>query len=121
MHIAFKISCWEQLRVPEEIEKEVEEKVRAKLIESINDVYNEFPEYGDFNWNKIDDTDESMMPIENDGQATVELYDDNGKTIWDNYIEDFKKEEIIVEVRGGIAYATDPRIVIKDYDNEKKG
>jgi len=40
---------------------------------------------------------------------------------WAVLVEEPSKEEIIVEVRGGIAYTTDPRIVIKDYDNEKKG
>jgi hypothetical protein len=35
-------------------------------------------------WEHIDETLEGMIPDENGGEPTEELYDENGNVIWDN-------------------------------------
>lgn len=76
-HLDTKVTTW--YRTEFEIEATTIEEAQKKAIE--------FRERGDnteLPWEHIDETLEGMIPDENGGEPTEELYDENGNVIWDN-------------------------------------
>ena len=64
-----------------------EVEIEANSLEEAQKLAIAFRERGDnteLPWEQIDDTQEGMIPDENGGQPTEELYDEDGNIIWDN-------------------------------------
>ena len=62
-------------------------EIEANSLEEAQKLAIAFRERGDnteLPWEQIDDTQEGMIPDENGGQPTEELYDEDGNIIWDN-------------------------------------
>jgi hypothetical protein len=62
-------------------------KLKLTSLEEAQKLAIAFRERGDnteLPWEQIDETIEGMIPDENGGQPTEELYDEDGNIIWDN-------------------------------------
>lgn len=83
MQIDFKITTWERITVPKELEQEVIKAIASEEITCADDLIEMF---GDdcFNEGILSDTSESMDIGQNDGNATIEVLNDKGDTIFDN-------------------------------------
>lgn len=75
MHVDFKITTWERVEVPPELEEVVTAKIKAGVITCSNDIW-DILNGDDCNCNIIDGTSEQMSLDENDGFATIEIFDD---------------------------------------------
>jgi hypothetical protein len=78
-YIDTKVTTW--YRTPFEIEAETLEEARTLAV-----ALRERGDNAELPWEQIDDTIEGMIPGDNDGQPTEELYDENGMIIWDNLL-----------------------------------
>lgn len=72
-----KHTIW--LRNHFEIEAETEEEAKQKAITLFDE--NHIP---DEDWEYLNETIEEMQPVENDGQTTRELFNENGEVLADN-------------------------------------
>lgn len=72
-----KVTTW--YRTPFEIEADSIEEARKLAI-----AFRERGDNTELSWEQIDDTIEGMIPGDNQGQPTEELYDEGGNIIWDN-------------------------------------
>ena len=83
MQIDFKITTWERISVPQELEKQVIKAIQNEEITSADDLIEMF---GDdcFNEGIISDVSQQMSIEENDDNATIEIINDKGDTIFDN-------------------------------------
>lgn len=98
MHVDFKITIWERVTFDEEHNEAVLQAIKDGKINSANDLFNFIAEIsGDMNVDceKLDGTDEQMTPEENDGQSTIEVWEQGSSDvpsrasmgdvcIWDN-------------------------------------
>lgn len=82
MHIDFKISTWERVEIPSELEQEVLEAIKTGKITSTSDLVDKYS----LDWDKMEETDEQLIPADNDGQSTIEVFQNKGdsKAIWMN-------------------------------------
>jgi len=83
MQIDFKITTWERISVPQELQEAVTKAIASEEITCADDLFEMF---GDdcFNEGIIDDTSEQMTIEENDDNPTIEVLNDKGDTIFDN-------------------------------------
>ena len=79
MKVDFKITTWESVEVPKEMEREVLTKLESGEITSANDLC----ELLGCSSEKIHDVDEQMTPEENEGSSTIEVQE-NGEYIFHN-------------------------------------
>lgn len=86
MHIDFKVTIWDRVTIPKEMEKELVRKIKNGTITSVEDIYTTFPNNEDYTHELLHDTDEQMFPAENEGCATIEVHEAEGNSnpIWDN-------------------------------------
>ena len=84
MQIDFKITTWERITVPQELEQEVIKAIASEEITCADDLFEMF---GDdcFNEGILFDVSQQMSIKENDGNATIEVLNDKGDTIFDNF------------------------------------
>ena len=77
-----KVTTW--YRTDFEVEAETLEEAKQKAIQ----LYKE-DELNEFTWERIDDTYNEVMTIEDNGNcSTAEIYTDDGKIIFENSEED---------------------------------
>ena len=83
MQVDFKITTWERITVPQELQEAV---IKAIANESITNADDLIEMFGDdcFYEGIITDVSQQMSIDENDGNATIEVLDDKGNTIFDN-------------------------------------
>ena len=83
MQIDFKITTWERITIPQELEQEVIKAIQNEEISSADDLIEMF---GDecFNEGILSDVSQQMSIEENDHNATIEIINDKGNTIFDN-------------------------------------
>lgn len=83
MQVDFKITTWERITVPQELQEAV---IKAIANESITNADDLIEMFGDdcFYEGILTDVSQEMSIDENDGNATIEVLDDKGNTIFDN-------------------------------------
>ena len=83
-YIDYKYTGWKRVSIPDELVDEITNKFKADVIE-IEDL---FVDYEDVvNYELIDggcDCEEHMSPHENDGENTIEIFNEKGEMIWHN-------------------------------------
>lgn len=84
MTFNFKVTVWEEIKVPKEDEQKVLEAIKDGRITSSEDVY-QFLDGSNFvDANFIEDTSEQMMIEENGFSATIEIENENRDIIYSN-------------------------------------
>ena len=83
MQIDFKITTWERITIPQELGLKVIKAIQNEEITSADDLIEMF---GDdcFNEGILSDVSQQMTIEENDDNATIEIINDKGNTIFDN-------------------------------------
>ena len=83
MQIDFKITTWERITIPKELEQEVIKAIQNEEITNADDLFELF---GDecFNEGILTDVSQQMTIEENDNNATIEIINDKGNIIFDN-------------------------------------
>lgn len=82
MYADVKVTVWQRVKLNED-----ENVTKEKVIEAIkmNGASILFEMDGtDPDWEVLVETEEYITPEENGGCSTIELYDDNGKLLWEN-------------------------------------
>lgn len=79
MYLDFKVTSWERLYIPEELSKQVEEKLKSGEIQTANDVIGLFGDRGVDYEGIIEGVEEQMTVEENGGSSTIELIEDDGE------------------------------------------
>ena len=86
-YLDYKATIW--CRIPiksNDALKRVQEKIEANILPS--ELYNDLDSDNDVGRCEIlYETEEFISPNENDGNATIEIWDDEGNFIWDNSYE----------------------------------
>ena len=73
MYVDFKVSVWERMKIPPEEEERVKKLIQEKEISSQYDVEKACLNPSGIEYETLYDTEEYILPIENDGQSTVEV------------------------------------------------
>lgn len=79
MYLDFKVTSWERVYVPEELSKQVEEKLKSGEIKTANDAIGLFEDKGVYYEGHIEEVEEQMTVEENGGCSTIELIEDDGE------------------------------------------
>lgn len=87
MYAEFKITTWERVYVPDGKEEEFLKLLKAKEIESANDM---FTQDGNCMIERIDELDEQMSVDENGGYSTIEVFNKDNKLVFSNGEPQFK-------------------------------
>lgn len=82
-HVDFKITTWERVELPEDIEVEVIDAIKAGKIKSANDLFNQF-QHDDLFCDNLLDSNEQISLEDNKGYSTIEIEDHNNKIIYKN-------------------------------------
>lgn len=78
MYLDFKVTSWERLYIPEELSRQVEEKLKSGEIQTANDAIELFEDRGVYYEGHIAEVEEQMTVEENGGSSTIELIGSNG-------------------------------------------
>ena len=83
MQVDFKITTWERITIPQELGLKVIKAIQNEEITSADDLIEMF---GDdcFNEGILSDVSQQMTIEENDDNATIEIINDKGDTVFDN-------------------------------------
>jgi hypothetical protein len=83
MQVDFKITTWERITIPQELQEAVTKGILNEEITCSDDLIEMF---GDdcFNEGILSDVSQQMTIEENDHNATIEVINDKGDTIFDN-------------------------------------
>jgi len=88
MYCDFKISTWERINIPEDIEDKFIELLKSGDIKSVSDAIWHFGAKANDNYEKLYDVDEQLTPFNNGGAPTIELHTSDNMVvddiIWDN-------------------------------------
>ena len=83
MRITYKTTIWHELRFEDNLSKEA----IAALVDLIKKegIYSAIDEELGFEESQpLFDTEIVLLPEDNDGESTIEVYDDDNKLIWEN-------------------------------------
>ena len=83
MQIDFKITTWERITVPKELEEKVIKAIQNEEITNSEDLFEMFDDEC-FYEGILSDVTQQMSIEENDNNATIEILNDKGDTIFDN-------------------------------------
>ena len=87
MHVDFKITTWERVFIPESDREKVLELLKSKTVESAEDLFTEL-DPDTLIREEVEDVSVQMTVEENEGNSTIEMYDETGSPIiWENGIE----------------------------------
>jgi hypothetical protein len=87
MHVDFKITTWERVFIPESDREKVLELLKSKTVESAEDLFNEL-DADDLIREEVEEVSIQMTVEENDGNSTIEMYEETGSPIlWQNGLE----------------------------------
>lgn len=92
MHADFKVTCWERVTIPPELEEEFLQKVKDGIIETAEDCFRQLSS-NDLECTQLIETSECMTSEFNDGNPVMEILDDKDKTIYDNINGFYVKED----------------------------
>lgn len=84
MYIDFKISLWERITVPQEIQVEFKNKVLSGQIKSPFDAFIHFGDKLNPDYEKLIDTVQMVNIDNNGGEATIQLFDKRHNLIFSN-------------------------------------
>lgn len=84
MYIDFKISLWERIKIPHEIEDEFKNKVLTGQIKSPVDAFIHFGDKLNPDYEKLIDTVQMVKLKNNDGEATIQLFDKRHNLVYSN-------------------------------------
>ena len=85
MHVDFKITTWERAIVEKEDQEIVLKAIKNGKLETQGDFDNLGIE--PLSWETLIDASEYMLPSENDGQPTLEVFDNKDKRIYVNGVD----------------------------------
>lgn len=88
MYIDFKVTAWERMEIPDDLEEEVMKAITEGKITQANDLWAVVKDF-DGDCNIIDETIEQMDILKNDYQSTIEVYtlsprEREAECIWEN-------------------------------------
>lgn len=83
MDIDFKITAWERVSIPEKYREEVEHALKNGKIQTAYDLILMFEEDVDYK-GVLAETETQLIPEENEGFATIEVFDDELNSIFKN-------------------------------------
>jgi len=85
MHVDFKVTAWERVQIPEEMQEDVLKGLKDGTIATANDLVEFVGEKGNYD-GVIAESEEQMVISENDGQPTIEFHKERGqvKPEWQN-------------------------------------
>lgn len=84
MKFDFKITAWERVEVPEELEAAVLEKVKSGDLRTTNEIISFVEDRGgSVSWEVIPECEEYLTPQDNGGEATIEVMED-GEFLYTN-------------------------------------
>lgn len=88
MYIDFKETVWYRLRIPKSKEKEILNLLKKETLYSSNGVIDQLDQdpVGEY----LLDTNDYLMPEDNDNCPTIEVYKEDGELIWQNSNENKK-------------------------------
>ena len=97
-----KVTSWERdyFSVKADSYEEAEAIVRSWNCEDVSNIIDNRLCYEE--WQALTDTSESMLPEENDGNPTIEIFNQDGESIMTN-----EAEEIYFRIMNTILFATD--------------
>ena len=84
MEIDFKITTWERVTIPQELEKEVLKAIENEEITCSDDLIELFGFEDCFYEGILSDVSAQMTVEQNGQKATIEVLNDKGDTIFDN-------------------------------------
>ena len=84
MYVDVKVTVWQRIKLNEDEDVSAEDVIEMlKLHEPYMDFLWDEKKFS-IDWDTITDTEEYLPAEENGGQSTVELYDNDGKLLWNN-------------------------------------
>jgi phosphomannomutase len=90
MYVDFKVTVWERVWIPEDMEPEVKELVENGEIQTAQDIFDLHETYDDIaspTASYIDETEEYIDVDTNNGHSTIEIIDETGSTVFRNGTE----------------------------------
>lgn len=89
MHIDFKVTNWERIEVPDELQEKILAGLKAGTIQSLEDIANLVEEDDLVDYEQSVSYDslnciEQMTPEENGGCATIEAYSSKNEQLFNN-------------------------------------
>jgi hypothetical protein len=90
MYVDFKLTLWERVWIPEEMELEVKELVENGDIKTAHDIFELHKTYDDIpepTAKYLDESEEYADVDTNNGHSTIEILDDNKETLFRNGME----------------------------------
>jgi hypothetical protein len=87
MYVDFKVTVWERVWIPEDMEPEVQERIEKGEITNANEIYDLKQEYDiveDPSTEYIVETEQYLTPEQNYGHATIEILDADEEVIFRN-------------------------------------
>ena len=97
MYVDFKVTIWERITIPKELEEDILEKIKTGEINNSDDAWGLYGSVIDNNYELLLDTNDPMYPEHNDGCATIEIHSgdqNNDVILWDNEIK--KGEQVYI-------------------------
>lgn len=88
MEVHIKVTIWKKIEISDDVPKQRVVEV-LKAHGSANDLFDIEDEIGYLNYDDIEDTEEDVTVEDNGGCSTLELKDEDGKTIWWNGDEEY--------------------------------
>ena len=83
-YIDYKFTGWKRVSIPDELLSEITAKFQADAIE-IDDLFDDYAEVVVFHdMDGGNDCEEYIAPHENDGDNTIEIFNEKGEMIWHN-------------------------------------
>lgn len=84
MYVDVKVTVWQRIKLNEDEDVSAKDVIEMlKLHEPWLGFLQDEKKFS-IDWDTITDTEEYMTAGDNSGYSTVELYDDDGKLLWDN-------------------------------------
>lgn len=81
-HIDYKVTTWRKIYVPDEKMQEVIEVLVTNP--DAYTIYETMDVHGVYDISDEADCEEPMLPEENNGMSTIEMYDNNGQLVFEN-------------------------------------
>ncbi len=80
-HVDFKITTWERIELEESQVEQVKKLIEEGKVNSANDMWDYFEDIDCF---KLAEVDEPMTVEDNQGNPTIELFNDEAETVCTN-------------------------------------
>jgi hypothetical protein len=84
MYADFKITLWERIKIPKELEKNFEKKISEGKITCPHEAIRLLETVAEIERERLDDTVQLTLPKNNDGEATLQIFDNNHNILFSN-------------------------------------